>query len=84
MNKKWFDTKQLVNDSAKNIDKKLLKNKIYEELATLNEVYEGYQRYINNVESIASDISKIEVQIETNKVSFIFVIKLIYYDRLIN
>jgi hypothetical protein len=67
-----------VNDSAKNIDKKLLKNKIYEELATLNEVYEGYQRYINNVESIASDISKIEVQIETNKVSFIFVIKLIY------
>jgi hypothetical protein len=84
LNKKWFDTKQLVNDSAKNIDKKLLKNKIYEELATLNEVYEGYQRYINNVESIASDISKIEVQIETNKVSFIFVIKLIYYDRLIN
>ncbi len=67
-----------MNDSAKNIDKKLLKNKIYEELATLNEVYEGYQRYINNVESIASDISKIEVQIETNKVSFIFVIKLIY------
>ena len=68
LNKKWFETKQIVNDSAKNFDKTLLKNKIYEELATLNDVYEGYQRYINNVEPIASDISKIEVQIETNKV----------------
>ena len=68
LNKKWFETKQIVNDSAKNFDKTLLKKKIYEELATLNDVYEGYQRYINNVEPIASDISKIEVQIETNKV----------------
>ena len=69
VNHKWIETKQNVNELAKNLDKGLLNNKIYEELATLNDVHEGYQRYINTVEPVTLDINKIDIQIETNKVN---------------
>jgi hypothetical protein len=41
-------------------------------LAPLNDVHEGYQRFINNVEPVTNDINKIDMQIETNKVNFYF------------
>ncbi len=41
-------------------------------MAPLNDVHEGYQRFINNVEPVTNDINKIDMQIETNKVNFYF------------
>ena len=68
MNKKWSDTRRHVDEWSRNIDRNYLIRKASEELATLRDVHEGYQRYINTVEHIANDPQKLNLQIETNRV----------------
>ena len=70
MLQKWSDTKKFIDELASNLDKNLLRNKVIEELATLKDVHEGYQRYIKNAEPLSNDINKINSQIEANKVRY--------------
>lgn len=68
MEQKWSNTKQYVEDLQIKLKRNSLQFKINEELATLKEVYEGYQRYIHTVEPLSQDSNKININIETNKV----------------
>jgi hypothetical protein len=69
MNVKWAETKVYIDDLAKNLEKNYLNRKASEELATLRDVHEGYQKYINNAEPFSSDVQKLNLQLETNRVS---------------
>ena len=76
-NKKWHETRSFTEELANSVEKKLINHKAYDELATLRDVHEGYQRYINNADSLANDSQKLSLQLETNKVknfSFFFII----------
>ena len=68
MLQKWCDTKHFIDELAINLDKNLLKHKVMEELATLKDVYEGYQRYINDAEPLSTDTTRINAQVEANTV----------------
>ncbi len=73
---KWNELKEYLNELTKNTEKQLLIPKAYDELATLKDVHEGYQRYISNVESLSLDVQKLNLQLETNKVLiYNFIIK---------
>jgi hypothetical protein len=68
MEQKWSSTKKYVEDLEIKLKRRSLQFKINEELATLKEVYEGYQRYINTAEPLSPHGTKINMNIETNKV----------------
>ncbi len=72
INKKWTECRTVVEEQSRCLDKNYLIRKAVEELATLLDVHEGYQRYINSAEKIVpgrmSDTQKLDTQIETNKV----------------
>ena len=65
---KWHETRQYTDELAMSVEKKLLNHKAYDELATLRDVHEGYQRYINNADALSNDAQKLNLQLETNKV----------------
>jgi len=67
-NKKWHDTRTYIDELAVSIEKKILNHRAFDELATLRDVHEGYQRYINNTELLSTDSQKLTFQLETNKV----------------
>ena len=69
MNTKWAETRAYVDNLAVNLEKSCLQRKATDELATLRDVHEGYQRYINSAEPLSSDdAQKLNLQLETNKV----------------
>ena len=73
---KWNELQEYLNELARNTEKLLLIPKAYDELATLKDVHEGYQRYINNAESLSLDVQKLNLQLETNRVKiYILIIK---------
>ena len=71
MNKKWQETRLLIDIQVKNVDKNILYRKASEELETLRDLHEGYNRYIKTVEILSTDPQKLYLQLETNKVNFI-------------
>ncbi len=73
MNTNWFETRNYVENLVKNVEKNYMHRKAYEELATLRDVHEGYQRYINTAEALSDeDSQKLSLQLETNKVNYNF------------
>ncbi len=70
---KWHETRKYTDELATSVESKLLSHKAHDELATLRDVHEGYQRYINNAEALSTtDAQKLNLQLETNKVSHHF------------
>lgn len=70
MNSKWHETRTYLDSLSIKLEKSYLGPKAVEELATLRDVHEGYQRYINSAESLSTDAQKLNLQLETNKVRF--------------
>lgn len=69
INAQWSEMKTYVDELAKNTEKNFLSRKAAEELATLRDVHEGYQKYINNAEPLlTNDPQKLNLQSETNRV----------------
>jgi hypothetical protein len=69
MTAKWAETRAYIDTLAASLEKSCSHRKATEELATLRDVHEGYQRYINNAEPLSSDdAQKLNLQLETNKV----------------
>ena len=66
---KWNDCRTQMDELMRNQEKIHLNRKIFEELATLRDVYEGYNRYIQSAEPLANDSQTLGLQVETNKVS---------------
>ena len=69
INKRWSEVRNQVDELSRNLEKNYLTRKVNEELATLRDVHEGYQRYINNAEAVSADPQKLNLQLETNRVS---------------
>ena len=69
MNSKWAETRAYIDNLAVSLERSCAQRKATEELATLRDVHEGYQRYIKNAEPLSSDDpQKLNLQLETNKV----------------
>ena len=67
---KWKENVQYVDEINTNQDKNDLDRRAFEELSTLRDVYEGYNKYIQNAESLSlDDVQKLTLQLETNKVN---------------
>lgn len=67
--KKWNETQDYIFELANVTERNLIRRKALDELATLKDVHEGYQRYINTSEPLSDDDQKLNLQLETNKVS---------------
>jgi hypothetical protein len=70
INIKWHETQDYLKELTKNTEKNFLIPKIYDELATLRDVHEGYQRYINSTDQLSQDPQRLNLQLETNKVQY--------------
>ncbi len=81
INTKWFDSLHYVEDLSRNLESHFSSRKAHEELATLRDVHEGYQRYINNAEPLSNEAQKLNLQLETNKVTFIYLFVLFHLNR---
>lgn len=68
INARWQQTKACVDDLTKSLEKGQIVRRVAEELSTLRDVHEGYQKYINNAERFSNDPQKLNLQLETNKV----------------
>ena len=69
--KKWNETQNYIFELAHTTERNFITRKALDELATLSDVHEGYQRYINTSEPLSNDDQKLSLQLETNKVVFI-------------
>lgn len=69
MTLRWNDCRTQMDDLMRQQEKLQLNRKAYEELATLRDVYDGYERYIQSAEPLANDSQTLGLQVETNKVS---------------
>lgn len=67
---KWLRVKQKLDEMGSSLERKVLTRRAHEELATLRDVYEGYNRYISQAEALGNDEQKLNLQLETNRVSF--------------
>jgi len=68
LTKKWNATQQYLAKLEKAVEQGLLNRKASDELATLKDVHEGYQKYIYGSEELSHDAQKLNFQLETNKV----------------
>lgn len=68
VNERWQQTKSYVDELTRNIERAQLSRRVADELSTLRDVHEGYQKYINNAERYSNDPQKLNLQLETNKV----------------
>jgi hypothetical protein len=66
---KWLRVKEKLNEMSSSLERKVLTRRAHEELATLRDVYEGYNRYISQAEALGNDEQKLNLQLETNRVS---------------
>lgn len=67
INARWQKSKCYVDETSKSLEKSQLARRVAEELSTLRDVHEGYQKYINNAERFSNDPQKLNLQLETNK-----------------
>ncbi len=68
LTKKWHVTQQYLAKLEKSVEQGLLNRKACDELATLKDVHEGYQKYINASDELSHDAQRLSLQLETNKV----------------
>ena len=68
MNSRWLETRSYIDSLASSLERSCSQRKASDELATLRDVHEGYQRYINSAEPLSNDAQKLNLQLETNKV----------------
>lgn len=71
INARWQQTRSCVDDLSKSMEKSQIGRRVVEELSTLKDVHEGYQKYINNAERFSNDPQKLNLQLETNKVRLV-------------
>ncbi|CAF0734079.1 unnamed protein product [Brachionus calyciflorus] len=66
---KWKENVHIFEELNSNQDKNGLDRRAFEELSTLRDVFDGYNKYIQNAEPLSvDDIQKLSIQLETNKV----------------
>lgn len=68
LNKKWSTARSHLDELSRTIERNCMMRKAQDEIATLRDVHEGYQKYIVNAEPISNDAQKLNTQLETNKV----------------
>jgi hypothetical protein len=66
---KWARVKEKLDEMGASLERKVLTRRAHEELATLRDVYEGYNRYISQAEPLGTDEQKLNLQLETNRVT---------------
>lgn len=67
---KWNESMSILEEINSSSDRRDLERRACEELSTLRDVHDGYDKYIQNAEELSlNDTQKLSMQMETNKVN---------------
>lgn len=67
---KWNENMSLLEEINSSSDRRDFERRAVEELSTLRDVHDGYNKYIQSAEELSlNDSQKLSMQLETNKVN---------------
>lgn len=70
---RWNESMNILEEINSSPDQRGLERRTIEELSTLRDVHDGYNKYIQNADELSiNDTQKLSMQLETNRVSLNF------------
>lgn len=76
---RWERLHHLLSDTQNKVDLNIETKKLYNELNTLKELIQSYEKWANTVESVAEEAVEISKQIDQCRVSY-FTVMVIVFD----